>query len=531
MARKGLGRGLDAIFDSGNSEKRLKMAADAGKTAEKNETKPVNKKSDGNKPELDDKTNILGEAKKKETNKTAANKKREADKATADTVTAKAAGKAAADKVNDKAAAKASDKAAVAKVNDKASKKTTENKGGNRKSRISKNNTEKISENTAENIAEKAAYKAVKTVDGEAGGNGSKRLDGEAAGNTSRKPDGITVENNNRKPGAAKIADGETVTAIEPLDLSESMEARTADLSESMEVRTADSSEHMEVQPATLPMETVLTAPEKNEELRMLRISLIQPNLSQPRKHFDEESLQELADSIRQYGILQPVLVKPQGSLYELLAGERRWRAARMAGLKELPAIIRQADPQVSREIAIIENIQRADLNPLEEAMAYQSLIEEYGLTQEAVAEKVSRKRSTVTNSLRLLRLEPEILEKLRDGKITQGHARALLAVEDAGLRLKIAEKCEKENLSVREIETLVRLEGLSKNKKKQQDSEEFKQLKIIYRDLERKMKAKLGTKVSILPKDQQKGVLEIEYYSADDLDRIFTMLNSIENT
>ena len=265
----------------------------------------------------------------------------------------------------------------------------------------------------------------------------------------------------------------------------------------------------------------------------LVKLSRIQPDPDQPRKNFDEEKLNELADSIRTYGMISPIVVKKRGALYEIVAGERRWRAARIAGLKEIPVVIKEVDEKTSRELSIIENIQRDDLNAVEEARAYQSLIEEYGLTQEEVAARVAKNRSTITNSLRLLKLEPEILTLLQDGKITQGHARALLAVEDTELRKKIAEKCTKENLSVREIETLVKLDKLSKAKKEKKfspEAQELRRLKVIYKDLERKMKTKLGTKVSIVPKNTERGTLEIEYYSQDDLDRIFMILNSSRN-
>ena len=265
----------------------------------------------------------------------------------------------------------------------------------------------------------------------------------------------------------------------------------------------------------------------------LVKLSRIQPDPDQPRKNFDEEKLNELADSIRTYGMISPIVVKKRGALYEIVAGERRWRAARIAGLKEIPVVIKEVDEKTSRELSIIENIQRDDLNVVEEARAYQSLIEEYGLTQEEVAARVAKNRSTITNSLRLLKLEPEILQLLQDGKITQGHARALLAVEDTELRKKIAEKCTKENLSVREIETLVKLDKLSKAKKEKKfspEAQELRRLKVIYKDLERKMKTKLGTKVSIVPKNTERGTLEIEYYSQDDLDRIFMILNSSRN-
>lgn len=284
------------------------------------------------------------------------------------------------------------------------------------------------------------------------------------------------------------------------------------------------------VRKKSVPEKTSPTEAEENGAL-MIDIQLIQPNLNQPRRHFDEEELEELAESIREYGILQPLLLKKQGPLYEIIAGERRWRAAKRAGLTEVPAIVRELDEKTSREIAIIENIQRSDLNAVEEARAYQSLIDEYGLTQEEVAKRVSKKRVTITNSLRLLKLEPEILELLQTGRISQGHARALLGIEDSELRLSIARRCADENLSVREIEQLVKLDKLKKAEKKKKDqgeSAEEKRLKAIYRDLEKKMKAKLGTKVSIVPKDESKGRLEIEYYSQEELDRIFTLLNSL---
>ena len=215
----------------------------------------------------------------------------------------------------------------------------------------------------------------------------------------------------------------------------------------------------------------------------LVKLSRIQPDPDQPRKNFDEEKLNELADSIRTYGMISPIVVKKRGALYEIVAGERRWRAARIAGLKEIPVVIKEVDEKTSRELSIIENIQRDDLNAVEEARAYQSLIEEYGLTQEEVAARVAKNRSTITNSLRLLKLEPEILQLLQDGKITQGHARALLAVEDTELRKKIAEKCTKENLSVREIETLVKLDKLSKAKKEKKfspEAQELRRLKVI---------------------------------------------------
>ena len=263
-----------------------------------------------------------------------------------------------------------------------------------------------------------------------------------------------------------------------------------------------------------------------------LAIGLIQPNKNQPRKNFDEQKLQELADSLKEYGMISPIIVKKSGSIYEIIAGERRWRAAKIAGLSTVPVIVKDIDEQTSKELAIIENIQRDDLNPVEEAMAYQSLINEYGMTQEEVAEKVSKNRTTITNSLRLLKLEPEILGMLGEGKISQGHARALLAIEDSELRKSIADRCAEENLSVREIENLVRIDKMNKAKEResQEESEERKRLKVIYKDLERQIKEKLGAKVTISLNTAALGSLTIEYYSKYDLDLLFKLLNSAKD-
>ena len=301
-------------------------------------------------------------------------------------------------------------------------------------------------------------------------------------------------------------------------------------------VETEERIETKEEQSLIEPKEYI----ESNENLNiegdgsiLIKLSRIQPDKNQPRKDFDETKLQELADSIREYGVISPIVVKENGAFYDIVAGERRWRAARLAGLTEIPVVIKKVDEKTSREMSIIENIQRDDLNPVEEALAYQSLIDDYGMTQEQVASRVSKNRTTITNSLRLLKLDDELLEMLRDGLITQGHARALLAIEDLELRRKIALRCAKENLSVREIEKLVKLDKLSKEKKNNDSSpeaDELKRLKIIYKDIENKLKNSLGTKVSIVPKNNDKGKLEIEYYSQDELDRIYMILNSIRN-
>ncbi len=258
-----------------------------------------------------------------------------------------------------------------------------------------------------------------------------------------------------------------------------------------------------------------------------LKISLIEPNREQPRKEFNQEHLEELAESIRQYGVLQPIMVQKNGELYEIIAGERRWRAAKMAGLKEVPVMIRDYDKQKKMEISLIENVQRADLNPIEEAMAYMQLIEEFGLKQEEIAERVAKNRTTITNSLRLLKLDSRIQELLVQGAISNGHARALLAIEDMDKQYAAAELIVKKKLSVREVEKLVKsiLKPDNKEKKKEE-----KDLSFIFQDLEERMKSIMGTKVMIHRKDKSKGRIEIEYYSEAELERIVEMIESIKN-
>ena len=263
------------------------------------------------------------------------------------------------------------------------------------------------------------------------------------------------------------------------------------------------------------------------EKEKMVKLSLIEPNLGQPRKVFDEEELGELAESIKNYGILQPLLVQKKGDLYEIIAGERRFRAAKLAGLKEVPVIVREYTRQQTMEIALIENVQRADLNPIEEAKAYQMLIQEFGLKQEEVAERVSKNRATVTNSMRLLKLDERVQEMLIQNRITGGHARALLGLEDGEQQYQTALKIVNNKLSVREVEKLVKL--LVNPRKKKEPKEEERNLDIFYHDLEEKLKSVMGTKVTINKKDKNKGRIEIEYYSSAELERIVEMLQSIE--
>lgn len=268
-------------------------------------------------------------------------------------------------------------------------------------------------------------------------------------------------------------------------------------------------------------------AEEAGREL-YIKLSLIEPNREQPRKDFNEEMLQELADSIKQYGVLQPLLVKKKGEYYEIIAGERRWRAAKLAGLKEVPVVVREYSKQESMEIALIENVQREDLNPIEEALAYQQLMNEFGLKQDEIAARVSKSRVTITNSMRLLKLDARVQEMLMKGELSNGHARAILAVEDHEEQFLIAQKVVKERLSVREIEKLVKLLGKEPKKKKEAEPED-KSLEVIFQDLENRMKSIMGTKVSINKKDKNKGRIEIEYYSAAELERIVDLIESIQ--
>ena len=266
----------------------------------------------------------------------------------------------------------------------------------------------------------------------------------------------------------------------------------------------------------------------KSGEL-MVKMALIEPNREQPRKDFNEEQLAELADSIKRYGILQPLLVQKKGTFYEIIAGERRWRAAKIAGLKEIPVVLREYNKQESMEIALIENVQRSDLNPIEEALAYQRLVTEFKLTQEEIAARVSKNRATITNSMRLLKLDGQIQEMLIQNLISSGHARALLSLEDKGLQLKAAKMILDESLR-RETERLVKKlareaedDGSDKKDKKKDEA-----LAIIYQNLEERMKSIMGTKVSIHNKDKNKGRIEIEYYSEAELERIVEMIESI---
>lgn len=257
----------------------------------------------------------------------------------------------------------------------------------------------------------------------------------------------------------------------------------------------------------------------------IVKITKVEPNRKQPRKNFDEDALQELADSIKQFGLLQPILVQDRKDYYEIIAGERRWRAAKLAGLKEVPVIIREYTEKEIVEISLIENIQREDLNPIEEAQAYKRLLEEFNMKQDEVAERVSKSRSAVTNSIRLLKLSNEVQQMLIDDMITTGHARALLSIEDKELQYSLAQRIFDEKLSVRDVEKIMK--SLQKPTKPKKMSD--KTLMAIYQDIEEKLKTKLSTKVSVTSKGDGAGKIEIEFYNHEDLDRILDMIGKTE--
>ena len=257
-----------------------------------------------------------------------------------------------------------------------------------------------------------------------------------------------------------------------------------------------------------------------------INITEIEPNREQPRRKFDEDSLMELAESIRQYGVLQPLLVQKKKDHYEIIAGERRWRAAKIAGIKKVPVIIKELSDREIVEISLIENIQREDLNPIEEAEAFQRLLNEFHLKQDELAERVSKSRTAVTNSIRLLKLDQRVRQMLIDEMLTTGHARSLLSIEDGEVQYKLAMKVFDEKLSVRETERLSKIwqngEPVREEKKKPDPREE-----LIFQDYEERMKFALGTKVSIKRKANQKGKIEIEYYSNEELERLLYLFQA----
>ena len=266
---------------------------------------------------------------------------------------------------------------------------------------------------------------------------------------------------------------------------------------------------------------------EKGKE-SIVKITKVEPNREQPRKKFDEDALQELAESIKQFGLLQPILVQDRDTYYEIVAGERRWRAAKLAGLKEVPVIIKKFTEQEIVEISLIENIQRENLNPIEEAKAYKRLLTEFNLKQDQVAERVSKSRTTVTNSMRLLKLCDDVQQMVIDDMLSTGHARTLIGIEDPKQQYEIAQRIFDEKLSVRDAEKLIK--NLNNPKKEKANKKVDESLEVIYHDREEKLKNFLGTKVSITPKENGSGKIEIEFFNHDELDRITDMLAKISH-
>ena len=260
---------------------------------------------------------------------------------------------------------------------------------------------------------------------------------------------------------------------------------------------------------------------EKPVEVKV-KVTKIEPNKEQPRKNFDEDALIELSESIKQHGVLQPILVQERKGYYEIIAGERRWRAAKLAGLKEVPVIIKKFSEQEIVEISLIENIQRENLNPIEEAIAYKRLLTEFHLKQDEVAERVSKSRTAVTNSMRLLKLDERVQEMVIEEKLSTGHARALLGIEDLELQYQTACKVFDEKMSVRDVEKLVKAMNIPKKEVKKPEINQ-----AVYEDMSEKLKQIMGTKVQILPKNNEKGKIEIEYYSSDELERIIDLFMS----
>ncbi|MFV0465808.1 MAG: ParB/RepB/Spo0J family partition protein [Lachnospiraceae bacterium] len=276
---------------------------------------------------------------------------------------------------------------------------------------------------------------------------------------------------------------------------------------------------------------TTSANPINDKSVLYMDINLVEPNKSQPRTTFDEDALVELSESIKQVGILQPIIVQKKDNYFEIIAGERRWRAAKIVKLKEVPVIVKDLTPQQVLEISLIENIQRENLNPIEEAIAFKSLLEEFDLKQDEVAERVSKSRAAVTNSMRLLKLSTEVQQMLIDDMLTTGHARALLAIKNDALQHQTALKIFDENLSVRESEKLIKkMTTESKKELPKVSTADDERMNVIYRDMEEKIKTVLGTKVQIKKKNWEKGSIEIEYYSQDELSRIIDMLESVHH-
>ena len=335
-----------------------------------------------------------------------------------------------------------------------------------------------------------------------------------SAGKTAAKTVGKGSRVGVAKASGKTTAEGKTRTAGETAAKSKTQTAKAEPVVRIVEVEKEKFLNISEIEPNV------------SQPRKMFDEEQLEPNQDQPRKAFDQEQLEELADSIRKYGVLQPLLVQKKGDRYELIAGERRWRAAKLAGFREVPVIVREYTRQQTMEIALIENVQRADLNPIEEAKAYQMLIQEFGLRQEDVAERVAKNRATITNSMRLLKLDERVQEMLIQDRLTGGHARALLSLEDGEKQYQLALKTVENHLSVREVERLVK--ELLKPKKAKKKAEPERDMEVFFKDVEEKLKGVMGTKVSINRKDKNKGRIEIEYYSSAELERLIELLESL---
>ena len=323
-----------------------------------------------------------------------------------------------------------------------------------------------------------------------------------------------------KKPQMKKTVDASTDTVTEKTE-----EVQNPEQSAEMVISEPNHAETVQIDNKT-EVKTEKNTDNESEKVLSVRISLVEPNRDQPRKKFNEEGIDELAASISQNGVIQPLLVQWKDNYYEIIAGERRWRAAMKAGLKEIPVIVKEYSNKEAVEISLIENIQREDLNPIEEALAYERLVEEFEMTQEQVAERVSKSRSAVTNSMRLLKLEGEVREMVVSGDISEGHARTLLSLPTAEAQKLIADRIVKEKLSVRDTERLVKkLVSDVKRPVKKRDYEK----EAILGNLSEQLKDIFGTKVSISENSRHRGKIEIEYYSDDELNRIFELLQSVK--
>ncbi len=342
-------------------------------------------------------------------------------------------------------------------------------------------------------------------------------------------------QRNNSKP-AGKIQDNEKETAEKKSEKKTGTKSKSEkqtrpqddqNSEESVNVNIEETPQNEELNTAKKSSAEENKPDESQRPERVVKITSVEPNRTQPRKNFDEDSLMELAESIKQYGILQPLLVSDKKDYYEIIAGERRWRAAKLAGLKEVPVIVKELNDQERVEISLIENIQREDLNPIEEAQAFKRLIDEFSLKQDEIAERVSKSRTAVTNSMRLLKLDEKVQQMLIDDMISAGHARALLALPLNEQQAEIAMKIFDEKLSVRETERLIKNILTPPKKTERVIVRDFTQ-DAIFENLEEKMKGILGTKVNINRKRNNKGKIEIEYYSMEELERITDLLNTI---